>query len=267
MGANANRGFAICRALAMGYPERCRAVHTANPWFAEPKRKQGVAKYLKWKVAKVTRGKVPALNFGYLPDEVAAVKRQGSSSGTEESYSDRPLDLTQTLHRLYSLRPQTLSFSLCDSPVGLLAALLDVIHTRVPAGEEMGSRSRSPFLSPVEMEMEMEMQEGVRHGEGAPERSVKEREQEDRNYVWSPTCSGYLVSFILYAVNVAVACCVVVWERCTALSKIRSWLVLTLPRSRVVSKMAAAGSSRYHSPSLERVLRHTSRYQYLSPTQ
>jgi hypothetical protein len=168
----------------MEFPERCRAVHTANPRFVEPTRRRGGAAYLKWTVARLTRGKVKALRFGYLPDEVEAVSRRDTSTKTEESlYSDRPLGLTQTLHRLYSLRPQTLSFSLCDSPVGLLAALLDVIHTRAPAGEEMGSRSRSPFLSPVEMEM----QEGVGHGESASERNVMEMEEEGRNHVWSQT--------------------------------------------------------------------------------
>jgi hypothetical protein len=255
----------------MGYPERCRAVHTANPSFAEPARKRGVKAYLKWKVAKMTKGKVQALSFGYLPGEVAAAKRQGGSSKTEESiYSDRPLALTQTLHRLYSMRPQTLSFSLCDSPVGLLAALLDVIHTRTPAGEEMGSRSMSPFLSPVEMEMEMERQEGVRHEESVPERNVGDMGQADRNYVWSPTeVLNWVMmqwlpgEFALHMLSVLQWLAVSWCERCPALGKIRRGLVLTFSRSRVVPSMAAAGLSRYHSPSPGRLLRRTSGYQYL----
>jgi hypothetical protein len=143
--------------------------------------------FLKYKIAKLTMGKLPMFSFGYLPTELATHPKNEQSSSTQDAlYSDRPLGLT--LHRLYSLRPQTLSFSLCDSPVGLLAALLDVIHTRVPAGSPLSSRSRSPFLSPVELEM----QEGPRHErihsgstERVPERSAEEMEA--RNYVWTPT--------------------------------------------------------------------------------
>jgi hypothetical protein len=143
--------------------------------------------FLKYKLAKLTKGKLPLLSFGYLPTELATrPENEQSSSNHNALYSDRPLGLT--LHRLYSLRPQTLSFSLCDSPVGLLAALLDVIHTRVPAGSPLSSRSRSPFLSPVELEM----QEGPRYErihsgstERVPERNLEEMDA--RNYVWTPT--------------------------------------------------------------------------------
>lgn len=63
--------------------------------------------------------------------------------------------LGPTLSRLFSHRPQTLAFSLCDSPIGLLAGLLDVIHTQAPPSlEPVTSRSRSPFLSPIELEQQ-----------------------------------------------------------------------------------------------------------------
>lgn len=193
--ANNCRGFSICRALALQHPKHCLAVHTANPSFTEPTAKRGAMAFIKYKIAKLTKGKLPLLSFGYLPTELQSHPEGENLSTAQNSlYSDRPLGLT--LHRLYSLRPQTLSFSLCDSPVGLLAALLDVIHTRVPAGSPLTSRSRSPFLSPVELEMEdangvqsVPRHERIHSGstERAPPKSARQDEMDARNYVWTPT--------------------------------------------------------------------------------
>jgi hypothetical protein len=147
--------------------------------------------FLKYKIAKLTKGKLPLLSFGYLPTELQSHRADGDSSTTQNSlYSERPLGLT--LHHLYSLRPQTLSFSLCDSPVGLLGALLDVIHTRVPSSSPLTSRSRSPFLSPVELEMQD--QSSPRHERihsGSTERpypvNSNENDAKARHYTWTPT--------------------------------------------------------------------------------
>jgi len=151
--------------------------------------------FLKYRIAKITKGKLPLLSFGYVPTELQSRPTNEQTIDTQGSlYSDRPQG--STLHRLYSLRPQTLSFSLCDSPVGLLAALLDVIHTRVPSGSPLTSRSRSPFLSPVELEMQ-----DAEHGRanpthdriqaGSSERahpmSPRQSEVDARNYTWTPT--------------------------------------------------------------------------------
>jgi hypothetical protein len=194
---NVTRGFSICRALALGHPRSCLAVHTTNPSFEEPKLKSGPMRYLKYRVAKFTRAKVPLLSFGYVPGEV-----QTSSKGRvrkdlatrEGMLGGEPLG--PTLHRLYSLRPQTLAFSLCDSPVGLLAALLDVIHTRdLPQRPLSSSRSRSPFLSPVELEMqlgdeEQEEQDELRSTSTARPGDTTgpgKVEGDGRSYTWSPT--------------------------------------------------------------------------------
>jgi hypothetical protein len=189
--ADGHRGFSICRALAQRHPDHCLAVHTANPSFAKPTVKRSAMAFLKYKIAKVTKGKLPLLSFGYLPTELESRSQAEHPSTTHESlYSDRQLG--PTLHRLYSLRPQTLSFSLCDSPVGLLAALLDVIHTRVPAGSPLSSRSRSPFLSPVELEMQdNSLPRHERIHSGSTDRpypmSPGGNDREAKNYTWTPT--------------------------------------------------------------------------------
>jgi hypothetical protein len=170
------RGFSICRTLALQFPKKCLAVHTANPSFTAPTYRRSPVRYLKYRIAKATKAKISALSFGYTPSEV----RTPPTLPTEahhDKYSTEPL--APTLHRLYSLRPQTLAFSLCDSPVGLLAALLDVIHTRDLPLQPDTARSRSPFLSPVELEMTREQDED--------EEVTESREGDGRSHTWTPT--------------------------------------------------------------------------------
>lgn len=185
------RGFSICRALALQHPTHCIAVHTANPTFLEPTWKRGALGCLKYHIAKLTRAKISLLSFGYLPSEIRERPIGQSPKDVEDS-----LDLHQpmgpTLHRLYSLRPQTLAFSLCDSPVGLLAALLDVIHTRAPSLSPITSRSRSPFLSPVELEMQHNDDGQDTTHSIATERvsnpmGLQRGDMDVRSYTWSPT--------------------------------------------------------------------------------
>jgi hypothetical protein len=118
-----------------------------------------------------------------MPNEVQTPPSLSSRNDLEaghDVYSDEPL--APTLHRLYSLRPQTLAFSLCDSPVGLLAALLDVIHTRDLPMRPGTARSRSPFMSPVELGIwdehdEEEENEGMRNWVG----------RDGKRYTWTST--------------------------------------------------------------------------------
>lgn len=150
--------------------------------------------YFKHRIARLTRGKW--LGFGYTPAEVKA-KPTSKSKNLEQDPSHAHTLMGATLSSLYALRPQTLSFSLCDSPVGLLAGLLDIIHTRAPeptATSPVTSRSRSPFLSPVELEME-ESRRGsgedevprTASTEYSPPFSPRESELNARIYTWSPT--------------------------------------------------------------------------------
>jgi hypothetical protein len=148
-------------------------VHTANPSFKAPTRRSGLGRWIKYRVAKVTKARIPGLSFGYTPGEVLTPPSQHHPGAQDDRYSTEP-----TLHRLYSLRPQTLAFSLCDSPVGLLAALLDVIHTRDVPTRPDTARSRSPFLSPVELGEQEEEEEEDERREGG---------EEGRAYTWTPT--------------------------------------------------------------------------------
>lgn len=146
-------GFEVARTLARREPGRCRGVYTWNPVFRAPDLTRDMRAWAKWQVARATRARYPRLAFGYTPAEVgqrcAAVAAEG-----------RPLG--PMVHQLFSMRPQTLAFSLCDSPVGLLAVLLDLVATQGPASS-IGVRPRSPFLDPGELEMQDREYEAAGH--------------------------------------------------------------------------------------------------------
>ncbi|KAF2269454.1 alpha/beta-hydrolase [Lojkania enalia] len=188
-------GFRICRALALDHPENCLAVHTTNPTFEEPTLKHSPLAYMKYRVARLTRAKIPFLSFGYVPAEIVDGSQSEARALTRGFFhSLRPSRGTMSL--FYSLRPQTLSFSLCDSPVGLLGALLDIIHTRAPSSSPITSRSRSPFLSPAELEMQDSHHDRRSHDDqiepassARPEAPFNplQSEIEARHYTWSPT--------------------------------------------------------------------------------
>ncbi|KAJ4373689.1 hypothetical protein N0V86_007832 [Didymella sp. IMI 355093] len=106
----------------------------------------------------------PLLAFGYTPAEVVDT---GGDRGEERG---RPLG--PVIHQLLSSRPQTLAFSLCDSPVGLLAVLLDLVATQRPTSSLAG-RPRSPFLDPGELEMQDREYEAAGHERVRSDNTVK----------------------------------------------------------------------------------------------
>jgi hypothetical protein len=160
--------------------------------------------FLKHRIAKLTRAKLTLLSFGYVPSELQTPPKptlEDTVVVEDSVYAQRPIGMA--LSRLYSLRPQTLAFSLCDSPIGLLASLLDIIHTRhastTPLASRSRSRSRSPFLSPVELEMQeqrsrtsdnnLDIIHEANENHESPETPFSPRDSEPHaiNYSWSPT--------------------------------------------------------------------------------
>jgi hypothetical protein len=119
-------------------------VHTTNPVFATPTVRDKPLLWVKYQLAKLTKASYPALSFGYLPSEVT------SSSTTQAHQGSDGRPIGPAMHQLLSQRPQTLAFSLCDSPVGLLAVILDLVYTR-SSGTSSATRPTSPFLDPGEL--------------------------------------------------------------------------------------------------------------------
>ncbi|KAF2021294.1 alpha/beta-hydrolase [Aaosphaeria arxii CBS 175.79] len=190
-------GFNICRAVAINHPRHCLAVHTCNPAFAEPNFKRSPSAWAKYRVAKWTKARIAALSFGYVPSELLPTETADSwDQGNHPSSllgSSNSRGGGATLTSLYALRPQTLAFSLCDSPIGLLACLLDIIHRRTPSDSHPAPRSRSPFLSPSELELQDGEAHSAANGSHTPTDRTTERTHHDdsdlltKTSSWSPT--------------------------------------------------------------------------------
>ncbi|KAF1928294.1 alpha/beta-hydrolase [Didymella exigua CBS 183.55] len=148
-------GFEVAKALALTEPGRVLGLHTWNPVFTAPAMRSQPTAWTKWQLARFTKARYPAVSFGYTPSEVTT-----SELLDQPTAIGRPLG--PAMHQLFSLRPQTLAFSLCDSPAGLLAVLLDLIATQGPASP-LAVRPRSPFLDPGELEIQDREYEAAGH--------------------------------------------------------------------------------------------------------
>lgn len=115
-------GFKICRVLALHHPSSCVAVHTANPEIPRPTLRQHPMSWMKYQAARLTRAKLPPLSFGYLPSDLSLA----TTNTLHEKSGPRAGD---SIEDHYGARPQTTAFSLCDSPAGLLACMLDAVHS------------------------------------------------------------------------------------------------------------------------------------------
>ncbi|KAF3038577.1 hypothetical protein E8E11_000094, partial [Didymella keratinophila] len=158
-------GFDVASALAMKEPGRCKGVFTWNPVFRAPTLREKPLAWAKWMLARAMRARYPSVSFGYTPAEVGQINNT-KGKGKER----RPLG--PVMHQLFSMRPQTLAFSMCDSPIGLLAVLLDLVVMQGPASS-LSVRPRSPFLDPGELEMQDREYEAAGHERVRSDDTVK----------------------------------------------------------------------------------------------
>lgn len=154
-------GFRVARAMAelegKGKGGRVRGVFTWDPVFAEPELRVGgglwrggVWEWIRWQIARVSGAR---WGGGYTPGEVREYKDKGGKGAKHNRLGGT------ALHQLLAARPATMAFSLCDSPVGLLAMLLDLVaapdESSSSTATTLGARRpRSPFLDPGELELQ-----------------------------------------------------------------------------------------------------------------
>ncbi|EQB51531.1 epoxide hydrolase [Colletotrichum gloeosporioides Cg-14] len=99
----------IASYLAAHYPNSCVGAHFINPSIKAPTAQAAPLEWMKWSIAKFFRAPV----LGYQREDFASLDRVSASPATP------PPDM---------LEPNTPSFALCDSPVGLLALVLKVLR-------------------------------------------------------------------------------------------------------------------------------------------
>ncbi|KAI9725039.1 MAG: hypothetical protein M1812_000315 [Candelaria pacifica] len=110
-------GANICRMLAIHYAQTCLATHVNCLSVRPPSWTYRPLVYLKYRIAEITRCRIPSLSFGYIPSDVEASEENPRFNDEEMDY----LALQQT-------KPQTIAYALCDSPVGLLAYIREKLH-------------------------------------------------------------------------------------------------------------------------------------------
>ena len=102
--------------LALHHQKSCKAVYTNSPDIPPPTPRITPFAYLKYQIARWTKCRIPCLRFGYTPSDVTSLRESWRQSLSTTPFEDQ------------SFRPQTTAHSLCDSPVGLLACMLDAIR-------------------------------------------------------------------------------------------------------------------------------------------
>ena len=102
--------------LAVYHKDSCRAVYTNSPDIPPPVPRIAPIAYLKYQVARTTKCQIPFLCFGYIPSDILEPCGHQRRRSSTTPFEDQ------------SFRPQTTAHSLCDSPVGLLACMLDAIR-------------------------------------------------------------------------------------------------------------------------------------------
>ncbi|KAI9847901.1 MAG: hypothetical protein M1837_001418 [Sclerophora amabilis] len=113
--------------LAIHHPGSCVATHTAAPLsiLRPPSLRYRPLHYLRFRIAHLTQARIPGLRCGYVPADF----HRTSASATSNF-------LTPGLRA--SLRPHTVAYGLCDSPVGLLAWIKDALHDCTPNVDAIG---------------------------------------------------------------------------------------------------------------------------------
>ncbi|KAF1991125.1 alpha/beta-hydrolase [Aulographum hederae CBS 113979] len=113
-------GMKVARALALQHPSRCLAVHTVSPELREPSTPRTFGVWLKYKIARLTNGRIRPLSFGFVPSDFDAHR-------SKDKDVNQRLPDDDVIHP-HTARPQTSSYALCDSPVALLSCIIDAIY-------------------------------------------------------------------------------------------------------------------------------------------
>jgi hypothetical protein len=146
-------------------------VHTTNPQLTPPTLTRSPLTFIKYQIARLTGARLPYVSFGYVPSDLQTTPTQPPAPA-QSSETAPPLPSTQDpstmswlqigaqfLHGFKSAKgtspppvsekaqirkpsfesqyishPQTASYSLCDSPAGLLAIMLDGLRLSQRSG-------------------------------------------------------------------------------------------------------------------------------------
>ncbi|KAK1539639.1 epoxide hydrolase [Colletotrichum costaricense] len=111
--------------LVRHYPSNCLGAHFISPSLAAPTLKEAPLEWMKWSLAKFFHAPI----LGYQSEDLRSLDEETHASHTLSAGRRRPLPTSlQPGAGSTLVEPNTTSFALCDSPVGLLALVLKVIR-------------------------------------------------------------------------------------------------------------------------------------------
>ncbi|KAI9765312.1 MAG: hypothetical protein M1840_007511 [Geoglossum simile] len=138
VGEGGGWGLPIIRALSTYHSTTCLATHVYGPIhdLQPPSLTYKPFHYLRYSLARSTRASLPLLRFGYTPSDFPL--RYSFRNKLKRKSTPPPLSPTTTPaaglipQTLQTAEPQTLIYALTDSPAGLLALVLSLIHNKNP---------------------------------------------------------------------------------------------------------------------------------------
>lgn len=115
--------------LAPNFQDSCLGFHFISPPFQAPKIREAPLEWVKWRF--VDLFKSPGL--GYHREDLSALKRARRSKDDRISHDPRPEEYSFDGNGFRE--PNTLSYALCDSPIGLLLFVLMILRVLGPDKE------------------------------------------------------------------------------------------------------------------------------------
>lgn len=116
----------LAKHLSTHYSESCLGVHFISPPLSAPKLQESPVEWVKWTIANSVRSPM----LGYSKDDFSALHRTSQPSiGLSKTFS--PMTEVES----GDWEPNTLSYALCDSPIGLLLYVLKMLRILHPKKE------------------------------------------------------------------------------------------------------------------------------------
>ncbi|KAH6626423.1 hypothetical protein B0J18DRAFT_477182 [Chaetomium sp. MPI-SDFR-AT-0129] len=133
----------IARRLASAHADSCIGTHLIAPRLCAPRwRREGIVQWVRWRIARVTRGgkgkgkgkgKGNGGSGGYERGDFEALERSWKPDLGKRGREGRYGRIREVV-----VDPNTLSYALCDSPVGMLAFVLKGLRDAAGTGGGVG---------------------------------------------------------------------------------------------------------------------------------
>jgi hypothetical protein len=128
-GSPGGMDYYLLRMLGEGYPESCLGVHMIEPCVERPK----LSGHSPWEWVKLVFARFfGAEIFGYTKQDFRALEASAAKLAETKRDGDKVRQVVRGVGMLGLTQPNTLSYALCDSPVGLLSLVCAALRKATP---------------------------------------------------------------------------------------------------------------------------------------